>query len=256
MHIVYFDIDGTLAIRKDVPESAAAAIRQLRDNGDLVFICTGRNPSYAQKNFAEYADGFICCNGRLAVMGDRILYDHPLTQEQVSDIIAKLDPVGAGYVFLETGAGYYGGPEEGFEALASVQDPGFVRKGIDPEHLNAYSFDVWFKNLDMRHAIEDALAGMCLLNPHGPHPSADMTVLGIDKGTALLAVAEKLGVSGEDTYAFGDGVNDICMIEAAGHGIAMGNGVDALKEKAEFITTDILKDGVLNGLLHFGLIGQ
>jgi hydroxymethylpyrimidine pyrophosphatase-like HAD family hydrolase len=67
-------------------------------------------------------------------------------------------------------------------------------------------------------------------------------------------VAEKLGVPLENTYAFGDGVNDLCMIEAAGHGIAMGNAVDALKEKAEFITTPILEDGVYNGLKHYNLI--
>jgi hydroxymethylpyrimidine pyrophosphatase-like HAD family hydrolase len=44
------------------------------------------------------------------------------------------------------------------------------------------------------------------------------------------------------------------MLEAAGHGIAMGNGVDALKEKAEYITTEILKDGVYLGLKHYGLV--
>ena len=44
------------------------------------------------------------------------------------------------------------------------------------------------------------------------------------------------------------------MIEAAGHGIAMGNAVQELKDRAEFITTDILDDGVMNGLKHYGLI--
>jgi hydroxymethylpyrimidine pyrophosphatase-like HAD family hydrolase len=44
------------------------------------------------------------------------------------------------------------------------------------------------------------------------------------------------------------------MIEAAGHGVAMGNAVDQLKEKAEFITTPILEDGVWNGLSHYNLI--
>ena len=60
MHIVYFDIDGTLAIGKNVPPSAQEALRQLRANGDLVFICTGRNPSYAQKHgIIKVDDGMI-----------------------------------------------------------------------------------------------------------------------------------------------------------------------------------------------------
>lgn len=43
MNLVFFDIDGTLAIRKDVPASAQKALEELRNRGDLVFICTGRS---------------------------------------------------------------------------------------------------------------------------------------------------------------------------------------------------------------------
>ena len=84
MKLVFFDIDGTLAHGKNVPASAEEGLRQLRANGNLVFICTGRNPVYAQKNFGRYADGFICCNGRLAVRDSEILYAHPLDQDQIS----------------------------------------------------------------------------------------------------------------------------------------------------------------------------
>ena len=101
--------------------------------------------------------------------------------------------------------------------------------------------------------IAEALADTCLVNPHGPHPSADVTVLGVDKGDAVHNVAAALGVAIEDTYAFGDGINDICMLEAAGHGIAMGNAMDEVKQVAEYVTTDINRDGVANGLAHYGL---
>ena len=253
MNIVFFDIDGTLAIGRNVPESAEKALREMRENGDLVFICTGRSPSYVKKNFGQYADGFICCNGRLAFMGDEILYDHPLTKEQVDDIVKRLKKVNAGYAFFETNAGYFEGSDEGFALMSGVWDPGFLRRGI-PEEMHAYNFDVYFQGLEHRLQIEKELEDICLLNPHGPHPTADVTVLGIDKGTALINIAEKLNIPLENTYAFGDGVNDICMLEAAGHGIAMGNGVDDLKEKAEYITTEILKDGVYLGLKHYGLV--
>lgn len=254
-NLVFFDIDGTLAIRTDVPESAEEALKTLRANGDKVFICTGRNPAYVKKNFSEYADGFICSNGRMAFMGEEILYDHPLSKEQIIEIEEKLDAIGGGYQFNGSTHGFYGGPEEGFEVLAAVQFDGYVIHEKDPYKMDhVYALDVWFSSLEMRLEMEAALKDICLLNPHGPHPSADVTVLGIDKGTALIHVAQKLGVPIENTYAFGDGVNDLCMLEAAGHGVAMGNAVDALKEKAEFITTPILEDGVKNGLKHYNLI--
>ena len=66
---VFFDIDGTLAIRRDVPESAADAVRTLRSSGNPFFIFTGRNASYVRRHFSAYADGFICANGRYAFMG-------------------------------------------------------------------------------------------------------------------------------------------------------------------------------------------
>lgn len=253
MKLVFFDIDGTLAIGREVPESAERGLKELREKGNLVFICTGRNPVYAQKNFGRYADGFICCNGRLAVRGDEVLYSHPLDQNQIAELIRRLDAVNGGYCFLGLKEGWYGGNPAGFEVMASVQDPGFVKNGLR-EDMFAYSLDIYMGSADRVNVMREALSGFALVNPHGPHPSADITVLGVDKGTALVHVAERLGVAIEDTYAFGDGVNDVCMLEAAGHGVAMGNAIDELKRIAEYVTTDIREDGVYNGLRHYGLI--
>ena len=253
MNLVFFDIDGTLATGKHVPESAAEGLRLLRENGDLVFICTGRNPAYAEKNFGQYADGFICCNGRLAVKGREVLYSHPLSDEQIREIVKRMDAVGAGYAFLGTDEGYYGGDPAGYEVMSRVQDKGFVKNGL-AEHMNVYTFDAYLGTPDRISVIQEALDGFAIANPHGPHPSADITVLGVDKGTALVHVAEVLGVPLENTYGFGDGRNDICMLKAVGHGIAMGNAIDETKAAADYVTTDINDNGVWNGLKHYGLI--
>ncbi|MBR3344938.1 MAG: HAD family hydrolase [Solobacterium sp.] len=253
MNLVFFDIDGTLATGKHVPESAAEGLRLLRKNGNLVFICTGRNPAYAEKNFGQYADGFICCNGRLAVKGGEVLYSHPLSDEQIREIVKRMDAVGAGYAFLGTDEGYYGGDPAGYEVMSRVQDKGFVKNGL-AEHMNVYTFDAYLGTPDRISVIQEALDGFAIANPHGPHPSADITVLGVDKGTALVHVAEVLGVPLENTYGFGDGRNDICMLKAVGHGIAMGNAIDETKAAADYVTTDINDNGVWNGLKHYGLI--
>jgi hydroxymethylpyrimidine pyrophosphatase-like HAD family hydrolase len=49
-------------------------------------------------------------------------------------------------------------------------------------------------------------------------------------------------------------MNDIDMIRFARHSIAMGNATEKIKEEAEFVTTDLDKDGIYNGLKHYGLI--
>ena len=53
------------------------------------------------------------------------------------------------------------------------------------------------------------------------------------KGRALLELCAQLGIAPEDTVAFGDGLNDADMLEAAGYGAAMENAADAVKQKAE-----------------------
>lgn len=67
---------------------------------------------------------------------------------------------------------------------------------------------------------------------------------GADKGRALLALAEHLGIAREQTMAFGDGTNDMSMILAAGFGVAMGNAHPAVKAAADFVTADNNSDGV------------
>ena len=138
--------------------------------------------------------------------------------------------------------------------MAAVWDPGFVVHGGDMDQMKLYNFDVWFCDEAHRKQIEDALDGIALLNPHGKHPSADVTILGWDKGDGVKAVAEYMHVPLENTYAFGDGINDISMLKMAGHSVAMGNGQDAVKAAAEYVTTGINEDGVWNGLKHFHLI--
>jgi hydroxymethylpyrimidine pyrophosphatase-like HAD family hydrolase len=67
-----------------------------------------------------------------------------------------------------------------------------------------------------------------------------------------MAAHEGLDVS--HTLAFGDGGNDTSMIRTAGIGIAMGNAIDGLKAKADYVTTTVDDNGIRNALKHFELI--
>ncbi|MDR0899638.1 MAG: Cof-type HAD-IIB family hydrolase [Lactobacillaceae bacterium] len=58
----------------------------------------------------------------------------------------------------------------------------------------------------------------------------------VSKGNALKQLANHLNIDLSDTMAIGDQQNDFSMIEAAGIGVAMGNGIDAVKEIAQFVT--------------------
>ena len=74
---------------------------------------------------------------------------------------------------------------------------------------------------------------------------------GVTKGTALSAVCGSLDIPLGDTVAFGDHELDIPLIETAGMGIAMGNAIRQLKEKADFVTKSNNEAGIAYALEYF-----
>ncbi len=74
-----------------------------------------------------------------------------------------------------------------------------------------------------------------------------------NKGAAVLALAEHLGCGAENVMAFGDGLNDLSMIRAAGTGVVMANAFDEVKRYADYITDDCDHDGVATAIEKFCL---
>ena len=71
---------------------------------------------------------------------------------------------------------------------------------------------------------------------------------GVNKGTALKALTEKLGLTQDNVMAIGDEANDLSMIEYAETGVAMGNGTDLVKKTADVVTADNDHDGVAQAI--------
>ena len=74
--------------------------------------------------------------------------------------------------------------------------------------------------------------------------AVDIIPLNSGKGNAVAAVLRHYGFSKDEAIAFGDGHNDIEMLEAVGMGIAMGNAKDEVKDKADFVCKSVEEDGI------------
>lgn len=70
----------------------------------------------------------------------------------------------------------------------------------------------------------------------------------VNKGTALVSIAEMMGLDTGDFVAIGDSANDIEMIRAAGLGVAVGNAHPALKDVADLVTIGQYGAGVVEVL--------
>ncbi len=78
----------------------------------------------------------------------------------------------------------------------------------------------------------------------------------VSKGAALRRVTEQLGIPRDEVMALGDGENDISLIESAGMGVAMGNAIPALAQRARMLTASNDADGVALALERFIAEGE
>lgn len=257
---LFFDIDGTLCSLNThtIPESTVKALEAAKANGVKVFISTGRPIAIITNLGAieHLIDGYITTNGAYCFVGDDVVRCTPIPEEDVRTLTRDAEEYGYPCIIAgDRGLAVYNHPKETVDRV-------FRRE------LNV-------TNIDMGKPVGDILAGHVLqitsffAPEHEPllmartshcisarwHPEfTDITAREADKGKGLMAMAEHLGLDISETMAFGDGGNDISIIRQAGIGVAMGNAGNDVKAAADYVTTSVDDDGVMNALLRFKVI--
>lgn len=74
------------------------------------------------------------------------------------------------------------------------------------------------------------------------------------KATGMAEILRRFDAPQSATIAFGDGDNDLEMMDFASFGVAMGNGTPALRAAADMVTDDINSNGLYNAFKKLGLI--
>lgn len=253
--ICFFDIDGTLAIHKHITEENLECLKLLKENGVITFICTGRAPFYAKHLFKDLVSGYICCNGRYILYNNEKLHGEAFSKEELHYYKETFDQLNAGYFLVSDDVSYiHNIPEKYLDSV--YNDYGKEHITTIDNALNYYTFDIFYNDLNHRDLIIETLKDKIVFNDHGGHGSGDCSTVGYDKGSAIAYCLKHFNISKDDSYAFGDGYNDIAMFRVVGNKIAMGNGVNELKGKATYITTNIDDHGIKNALLHFNLLKE
>lgn len=250
MRLYATDLDGTL-IAEDgsVSTKNIEAMEKGRRNGIFVVPTTGR--SYFEmplvlrekKPFAYC----ICSNG--AVIFDRdinVLWESVFSKEQtkqIVDILSEYDTMIEIYAdgtptaeqkFLNKEAYEYFRIEENYHSVIDE-----TRKGVENIYTfvetgkGAEMFNVFFRDADERAEAFERIRAMDIAELTTSMQS-NMEILqkGVNKGTALAWLMNKLGVKSEEAAAAGDSRNDISMFSAVSKKLAVANACDALKNIA------------------------
>ena len=251
----FFDVDGTLMSHKSrsIPQSARDAVARLRQAGIACFVATGRHMSEMEKLPMEdmIFDGYITLNGQLVLDGEKKMrWGVPLIGPVKDYLVELFSQKRFPALLVEERDIYLNYPTELVDQVhQSLSTP--------PPEIGAYTggeiYQVCLYLYPEQEAQLAAIAPECTIT-RWHFGGVDVIAKGGGKVTAIRRYLEEAKIQPEEIIAFGDGENDADMLAFAGIGVAMGNGVDAVKAVADYVTDDIDADGIANALKHLGLI--
>lgn len=250
----FFDIDGTLLSFKThrVSEGTQRAFEKLRKQNIKTFIATGR-PKIIIPPMPIQFDGYVTMNGALCWVGNQVVYSAPMDkcdsqrwlryckEHQVVNMSITRDKM-------------YGNRMSDVVVAIHEQLDFEIPPVVDEDSIMDEEF---YQFIGIMPAEEDAKVAELLPNCSLPrwHPTfTDIVKAGGNKSVGIQHVLEHYGFTPKEIIAFGDGGNDVEMLEYAGIGVAMGNADESVKRRSDFVTTDVDHEGIEYALTQLGII--
>ena len=270
---IFLDIDGTLVgYDSKIPASALKALQLAQANGHKIIIASGRSYGMIYSDLLNTVkfDGIIASGGACVIVDGKVIYESFIEGDDLAFIIDYFRKNGINYLLM-TKDELYAEPvfnnhiipgmiangynkdvvKQAYGWNTEVEDVRIVKGGEKLAYFTSpYLPDKIAKDLDGRFYVVDFSIGKVSEGSY----FGEMNNAGVTKASGIDEYLAYVGASIEDTIAIGDSANDLEMLEHAQVAIAMGNGTEAAKAVADFVTTDVDKDGIYNAFKKYGLI--
>ncbi|MBL1408388.1 Cof-type HAD-IIB family hydrolase [Sphingobacterium faecale] len=254
---VFFDIDGTLLSFKthEVSPSTEEALAQLQAKGIKIILSTGRSiNSIDHVRYLDF-DGYITFNGGYCVSKEgHILFKKSIDSKDIESLLkhAKEKPLSFSFMSEKEVTIHDVTPEiAGMYAHLNLPVPPLV----DMDNVN--TDEILQTNIFLGPDEEEQFMQEIMPNSIASRWTplfADVNPKGQSKKVGIDIFCKHYGIDITKTMAFGDGGNDITMLQHVGIGVAMGNANPEVKEIADYITDDVDSDGIWNALKHFNVL--
>ncbi|MDE6662319.1 MAG: Cof-type HAD-IIB family hydrolase [Lachnospiraceae bacterium] len=263
--LLCFDIDGTLLDdQKRISDSVKRSLRKASDMGIRIALASGRMPAGVEMIEKELTiDCIKICNAGTYILVDGNCIDSKYlsldSMKNIYENIAAKKNIPL-WIFREK-AWYVTGIDWIVER--EMQIIPYIPEVVAMDELikrwqgegklpNKLLFGGKPELIQMIHEeMKDGAAWPDVEMAYSADTFIEIFPKGVDKGKALMTVCNHLGIDLQNVMAFGDQDLDIPLIEAAGTGVAMGNAIPQLKEKADFITGTNNEDGIAYALEHY-----
>lgn len=269
--LIALDMDGTLLnSEKKCSERTKRALIKAQEQGIWIVPTTGRAINGLPQELKDVNVRYgIFCNGASCydLHKDMLMVADHFTVEEALKLLHIGDKYDASHDVYAGGCGYceakYLDHFEEYTNDIEIQNlirntrkrlDGSLDEFLLSSGLTVEKVNMFFKDLDERAAAEKEFLATGLTEPVSAlYNNLEMGKLGVSKGKAMVQLAEKLGIEREEIMACGDAKNDFSMVKLAGIGVAMKNGIDEIKEIADYVTDTNDCDGVAKAIEKFAL---
>lgn len=264
IRLLALDMDGTcLNGRSRMTEETIRTIRKAADAGIIIVPTSGRPLTCLpyrmtqEKGLYRYT---ITSNGAQVVDLEekKTLFRMLMKRERVVQFLRECEGLNVvrmthiqhryvmeGPLMEVAGRIVYGRDVDGIRRVNDME--AFVEK----IHYNIEEVQVYFFSGRTRRKVAEILEGYPDFSSAFGSKYVEIFAKNTSKGTALNALASRLGIAKEEIACIGDSANDLPMFEAAGLKIAMGNAVPELKKKADIVTYSNHIDGAAKAIEQY-----
>lgn len=254
--IIFFDIDGTLIDmdKGHISDKMLETLVRLQKRNIMICLATGRSPMALPHFDGVEEDVCMTFNGSYCYTGQKTIYKNPLPAEDVKTIIKNAASIG--------------------RPVAAATNKRMCANGKDEDLVKYFAFGRTevvvaddFEDMVNRDEIYQIMLGCrakdypeIMKNTRNAKIAAwwdrAVDVIPADSGkrVGVEKVLEYFGLDKTEAIAFGDGNNDIDMLQAVGLGVAMGNASEQLKMAADDICGHVAADGIYQYCVAHGLI--
>lgn len=256
--IIFFDIDDTLYHKQHgLHPNTQSALARLIERGITVAIATGRSPAV----FPEAVNALIKqlpietiigINGQYTRHQSALLQNNAIPHPDIHALKALCADHGWEYCLISDTHMAVSCDTPRIQTSLTPIGPYHVQPDYE-QHSPIYQMLLFIDAAEQATIADNPLFQKYKMLRWHP-VSVDVLHQHVSKALGIQLVCDKLGVSPKDCMAFGDGWNDVEMFEAVGFAVAMGNAVDEVKARAQFITHTTHDNGIAHALAHLGLL--
>lgn len=253
--IIFFDIDGTLVDMKTkcITEKMLETLRSLHERKIILCLATGRSPISLPHFEGVSFDVFLTYNGSYCYNHERTILSRPIPTADVKNLIRNA---------------------QSLQRPAALASKGRIAaNGKDQDLIDYFAFAKQTVNIadDFETFAEEEIYQVMLGCREDDYPqlmhnvlnakitawwdrAVDIIPAASGKGVGIEKILEYYQLDRSHALAFGDGNNDLEMLQAVGWGVAMGNASEALKAIADEVCGSAAEDGIYHYCLEHDLI--